>query len=566
MSPYDGGARPLTMEDRAALCRLSFEVFAAAAFAALYPGKVFQPAPYLSLLCGKLQALVEGEGQNLIVTLPPRGLKSFLVSVALPAWLLGRSPGNQVMAVSYAQSLADSHGRERVKLMRSPFYTSVFGDVLTPGGSPRRAATVGRGGIFATGIDGSATGMGADWLVFDDPQNAQNALSEQVRTSSNRQFEQTFLSRRNDPLTARIIIVMQRLHEEDFVGHALGLPGLDWDVLNLPAIAEEDEEHAYRTAAGERVFRRRAGDPLHPERFPLTYLDEMRATVGEARFATQYQQRPAPAGGGLVKADWFRRYSQADRPESFDEVIQSWDTANTTKEWSDWTVCTTWGRTAESIYLLSVHRERMLFPDLVRAALRLARKWRPDVVLIEDRASGTQLLQELRERGIGYCQAIKPHANKEIRMTNQTALIESGRVWIPKDADWVQTYLRELLVFPNGKFDDQVDSTSQALAYLTAWIESRGLFEFMRQEATGSRGGSGRRKTDAVGLTTTTGTSHVITITGRTVGQDAEGVFWLTKQEAQYLRHQPGWHVVAEPEAPAADGNPYTSMPCFPAP
>jgi predicted phage terminase large subunit-like protein len=483
MSPYDGGARHLSVEDRAALCRLSFEVFAAAAFAALYPGKVFQPAPYLSLLCGKLQALVEGEGQNLIVTLPPRGLKSFLVSVALPAWLLGRSPGNQVMAVSYAQSLADSHGRERVKLMRSPFYTSVFGEVLTPGGSARRATTVGRGGIFATGIDGSATGMGADYLVFDDPHNAQNALSEQVRTSSNRQFEQTFLSRRNDPLTARIIIVMQRLHEEDFVGHALGLPGLDWDVLNLPAIAEEDEEHAYRTAAGERVFRRRAGDPLHPERFPLTYLDEMRATLSEARFATQYQQRPAPAGGGLVKADWFRRYSRADLPLHFDEVIQSWDTASTISEWSDWTVCTTWGRLGQSIYLLHVHRERLLFPDLVRAVRRLAERFEAHVVLIEDHASGTQLLQVLREAGFGKGRAVKPVGDKEMRMTNQTALLESGRVFAPAEADWVQEYLRELLVFPNGKHDDQVDSTSQALAYIGSWLEGRGLFEFTRERA-----------------------------------------------------------------------------------
>lgn len=483
MTPFDAGVRPLTVDDRAGLCRLSFEVFAAAAFAALYPGKVFQPAPYLSLLCGKLQGLVDGEGQNLIVTLPPRGLKSFLVSVALPAWLLGRDPGAQAMAVSYAQSLADAHGRDRIKLMRSPFYRSIFGDVLTQGGSPRRVATFDRGGVFATGIDGSATGMGADYLIFDDPQNAQGALSDVVRTSSNRQFEQTFLSRRNDPLTARIIIVMQRLHEEDFVGHALALPGLDWDVLNLPAIAEEAEEHPYRTAVGERVFRRKTGDPLHPERFPLDYLEDMRATIGEGRFATQYQQRPAPAGGGLVQEAWFRRYAKADQPQYFDEVIQSWDTANTVSEWADWTVCSTWGRLGQSVYLLHVHRERLLFPDLVRAVRRLADRFDPDVVLIEDHASGTQLLQVLREAGFGKGRAIKPVGDKEIRMTNQTALIESGRVWVPSDADWVQAYLRELLLFPNGKHDDQVDSTSQALAYIGSWMDGRGLIDFTREQA-----------------------------------------------------------------------------------
>lgn len=483
MSSSIDDAPVLMDEHRAALCRQSYELFAAAAFAALYPGVTFQPAPYLSLLAARLQELVEGRIQNLIVTLPPRGLKSFLVSIALPAWLLGLTPGRQVMAVSYAQSLADAHGRERLKLMRTDFYRSVFGDVLLRGGSAGRISTAKRGGVYATGIDGSATGMGADVLLFDDPQNAQGALSEQVRTSTNRQLEQTFLSRRNDPTTARIVIVMQRLHEEDFVGHALNLPGLNWELVNLPAIAEEDEEHVYRTPAGRRVFRRRAGESLHPQRFPLDYLEDMRLTLGAARFATQYQQRPAPAGGGLVQDEWFQRYAREDTPASFDEVIQSWDTANKIEEWNDWSVCTTWARLGGAIYLLHVHRERLQFPDLVRAVRRMADRFQADIVLIEDQASGTQLLQVLREEGFGKGRPIKPVGDKQIRMTNQTALIESGRVWIPSDADWVKTYLHELILFPNARHDDQVDSTSQALGYLTSWMESRGLFEVMRQRA-----------------------------------------------------------------------------------
>ena len=235
MTPFDAAAPALSVEHRAALCRESFELFARAAFAALHPGTRFQPAPYLSFLCAKLQALADGEGQNLIVTLPPRGLKSFLVSVAFPAWLLGLKASRQVMAVSYAQSLADTHGRDRNKLMRSAFYRSVFGDVLTPTGSARRVATADRGGIFATGIDGSATGIGADYLIFDDPQNAQEALSEQVRTSTNRQFEQTFLSRRNDPLTASVLIVMQRL-----------------DVIVRPCLRLSAPDRAPRTECGSQ--------------------------------------------------------------------------------------------------------------------------------------------------------------------------------------------------------------------------------------------------------------------------------------------------------------------------
>lgn len=481
----------LSDEERAGLCRQSFAVFSALAFAAVNPGVKFQPAPYLNLLAGKLQQMVDGEVRNLIVTLPPRGLKSFTVSVALPAFILGRDPSQQVMAVSYGQSLAETHGRDRLKLMRHPLYISAFGSVLQRGGSARKLTTHSRGGAFATSIDASATGLGADWLIFDDPQKAQGAMSELIRTSTNAQFEQTFLSRRNNPATARIIVVMQRLHEDDFVGHVLGLGGLEWDVLNLPAIAEEDEEHPYPTPAGRRVFRRQSGEALHPARASVEMLRQTEEAIGASRFATQYQQRPAPAGGGLVQAKWFQRYAREDLPVRFDEVIQSWDTANTVSEWADWTVCTTWGRLGQSVYLLHVHRERLLFPDLVRAALRMAERFNPTVVLVEDHASGTQLLQVLRDQGFGRGRPIKPVGDKQIRMTNQTALIESGRVWLPADADWVQSYLHELVLFPNARHDDQVDSTSQALDYLTSWFDGKGLLEFMRQEAAQASGDAG---------------------------------------------------------------------------
>lgn len=494
--------RILSDEERAGLCRQSFAVFSAMAFAAVNPGVTFQPAPYLNLLAGKLQQMIDGEVRNLIVTLPPRGLKSFTVSVALPAYILGRDPSQQVMAVSYGQSLAETHGRDRLKLMRHPLFISTFGKVLQRGGSARKLTTHSRGGAFATSIDASATGLGADWLIFDDPQKAQGAMSEQVRTSTSAQFEQTFLSRRNNPSTARIIIVMQRLHEDDFVGHALGLGGLEWDVLNLPAIAEEDEEHPYPTPAGRRVFRRKAGEALHPARASVEMLRQTEEAIGSARFATQYQQRPAPAGGGLVQEKWFQRYAKEDLPGQFDEVIQSWDTANTVSEWADWTVCTTWGRLGQSIYLLHVHRERLLFPDLVRAAVRMAERFDPTVVLVEDHASGTQLLQVLRDQGFGKGRAIKPVGDKQIRMTNQTALIESGRVWLPAEADWVQSYLHELILFPNARHDDQVDSTSQALDYLTSWFAGKGLFEFMRQKAAQvSGGGSPASADDTPGAT-----------------------------------------------------------------
>ena len=473
----------LTNAQRAALCRQSFALFNAEAFSALNPGIPLQMAPYLELLAGKLQEMIDGDVRCLVITLPPRGLKSFTVSIGLPSFILGQDPSQQIMVVSYGQELAQTHGRARQKLMQHPLYRNTFGKVLAGRGSARKLATHSGGYVYATSIDAPATGLGADWLIFDDPQKAQGAMSELIRTSTNAQFAQTFLSRRNNPATARIIIVMQRLHEDDFVGHVLGLGGMQWDVLNLPAIAEEAEEHPYPTPFGRKVFRRKAGEALHPQRASVEALRETEKSLGPALFATQYQQRPAPAGGGLVQAKWFQRYAKDDLPQRFDEVIQSWDTANTVSEWADWTVCTTWGRLGQSIYLLHVHRERLLFPDLVRAALRMAERFEPTVVLVEDHASGTQLLQVLRDQGFGKGRPIKPVGDKQIRMTNQTALIESGRVWLPADADWVQSYLHELVLFPNARHDDQVDSTSQALDYLTSWFDGKGVFEFTRREA-----------------------------------------------------------------------------------
>jgi predicted phage terminase large subunit-like protein len=545
----------LADDDRASACRQSFALFNAMAFAAVNPGVALQPAPYLQLLAGKLQQMVDGTVRNLIVTLPPRGLKSFTVSVALPAYILGLDPGRQVMCVSYGQELAQGLGRDRLKLMTHPLYRSTFPESRLSQASVRKLTTPERGGAYATSIDAPATGLGADWLIFDDPQKAQGTLSEQIRTSTNAQFEQTFLSRRNDPTTARIIVVMQRLHEDDFVGHVLGLGGLEWDVLNLPAIAEEDEEHFYETPFGERVFRRKAGEALHPARISVEELREIEKTMGSARFATQYQQRPAPAGGGLVQAKWFNRYPKADLPERFDEVIQSWDTANTISEFADWTVCTTWGRLGESIYLLHVHRERMLFPHLLKAARRMADRFNPDVVLVEDHASGTQLIQMLREQGFGKCRPVKPVGDKQIRMTNQTALIESGRVWLPSDADWVQTYLHELVLFPNARHDDQVDSTSQALDWLSGYFDGRGLLEFYRQEAAAVTKQAEdlpperldwpwwkmRCRFDDVTAHCTTGEYR----------NGEQGWVWIPMYEARDLLHSGNWEKIGAYEPPA---------------
>jgi len=476
----------LTEEETLALLAEDFGIFVQVMYQATR-GEALIWDPYLDLICSRMADIAHRRRRSVIIILPPRHLKSFCVSVALPAFVLGHYPGQEVMCISYGQMLAKEFARDCLAVMRSGPYRAAFGDVLLGGRQPLDLFHTRAGGKRrATSLDGTATGVGGDLMIFDDPQKPGETLSEAVRRSTNSAYETTFFSRGTDQRNVRRVIVMQRLHEDDFVSHVLGLGG-DWDVLNLPAIAEEDQAIPYSTALGDFVYFRAAGEALHPGRTPLATLNEIRQTLGEAIWATQYQQRPAPAGGGMVKVGWFKRYADADLPDCFDRVIQSWDTASKAGEWNDFSVCTTWGLKGKHAWLLHVFRERLIYPDLKRAVLDQARLHGATEVFVEDTASGTQLIQELRREGYGKLRPVKATRDKATRMINQTALIENGFVHVPVEAPWLAEYLHELAVFPNGRWDDQVDSTSQALEAMDTWSGGYGILEYIRQEKAAAR-------------------------------------------------------------------------------
>jgi predicted phage terminase large subunit-like protein len=257
----------------------------------------------------------------------------------------------------------------------------------------------------------------------------------------------------------------------------------EWEILRFPAIAEEDETHQIETILGPRCFRRRQGEALHPNREPLDTLDRIRRTIGEYNFAGQYQQSPAPLGGGMVKAEWFKCCRQSELPEQFDRIVQSWDTANKASELSDYSVCTTWGIKGKHLFLLSVFRRRLEYPALKRAVREQQSLFQASVVLIEDKASGTQLIQELIADGSHGVTRYQPTTDKIMRLHAQTALIENGFVYIPETASWLAEYLHELTVFPKGKHDDQVDSTAQFLDWFKRPFPCQGIFEYYRQLA-----------------------------------------------------------------------------------
>ena len=290
-----------------------------------------------------------------------------------------------------------------------------------------------------------------------------DAMSESRRSAANEWFNSTLFSRLNDKANGKIVIVMQRLHEDDLAGHVLRQEG--WEVVSFPAIAEDDELHVVERRFGKRPFGRKCGEALDPAREPLEILERIRETIGEYNFAAQYQQRPAPAGGGMIKAAWFRRYRPDEIPppqdlirgRGFDRIIQSWDTANKPSELADYSVCTTWGLKGPNFHLLDVLRKKLSFPELKRAVIDQEARFSPQAILIEDRASGTQLIQELIAAGCSRATRYSPEGDKVMRLHAQTATIENGFVFLPEEAPWLADYLAELTAFPAGRHDDQVE-------------------------------------------------------------------------------------------------------------
>lgn len=423
-------------------------------------------APYIEAMASKLEQVRRGEIKRLIITLPPRYLKSHTVSVAFVAWWLGHHPSSQIICASYGQDLASKHAMDCRTVMTSGFYQRLFPTRL----SPEKLAvndflTTKQGFRMSTSVGGVLTGRGADLIILDDPLKPDEALSETRRVGVNDWYDHTLVSRLNDKTNGAIIIIMQRLHQDDLVGHVMEQG--TWDVLSFPAIAEIEHSYEIQTVLGNYQFKRLPGTALHPERESLETLAQIRRTTGEYNFVSQYQQDPAPQGGAMIKKEWLRFYIPAEKPAKFDRVVQSWDTANKAGELNDYSVCTTWGQKNNHFYLLHVFRRRLEYPDLKRAIRNQALVHNAQIILIEDKASGTQLVQDLKSDGMpGIVRYEPPPCDKIMRLHSQSAAFENGLVLLPADAHWLDEYTRELLSFPGSKFDDQVDSTTQALAWL----------------------------------------------------------------------------------------------------
>ena len=322
-------------------------------------------------------------------------------------------------------------------------------------------STTARGFRKATSVYGTLTGLGGDIFIIDDPQKPVDAQSEAQRNALNQWVSNTLMSRLDSKERGVVIVVMQRVHLNDLSGYLI--ESGDWTVLSLPAIAEQDEV----IAIGNNEFhQRRAGEALHPELESLASLQNLRRQIGSDVFAAQYQQCPVPPGGAMIRREWLRYYDHLPERTYRTQVIQSWDTAAKDGAQNDWSVCTTWMIVDDHYYLIDLTRGRYEYPRLKETAIALAKKYRPRCILIEDASTGTALAQELKMIHFGGATRLVPIERDKIgRLYVNQAKFEAGLVLFPRHAPFLPELEAELLAFPQGKTDDQVDSISQALSY-----------------------------------------------------------------------------------------------------
>jgi predicted phage terminase large subunit-like protein len=454
-----------------AVLRRDLAAFAAAFFSIATGEGPFLSNFHIALMCYQLEKCLSGETTRLVMNLPPRYGKSYCTSVAFVAWALGQNPGLKIMCVSYGQDLANELASATRRIMQSALYREVFPNTRLADARPALddLRTTAGGRRIATSVGGAVTGRGADIIAVDDPMRADDIYSSAGREAVRRFYTNTLVTRLNNPLSGVIVAVMQRLHVDDLTALLLEQGGFRH--VTIPAIAPINR--AYRLKTGRHLFH--AGTVLDPNRDSKNNLESLRRTMGSARFEAQYQQNPFPEDGDLIRRSWFRSFDPAD-DRRFDAVVQSWDTATSDAATSAYSVCLTFGIIGETYYVLDVYRARLDITELRSAVMRLQGRFGADHVLVEHASSGIGIYQIFRrlsaETGMFPVVPCVPRGNKMERLMNQVALIEEGRVYLPTGSPFVGDYLDEILLFPNGNYDDCVDATTQFLR----WVRGR-MFE-----------------------------------------------------------------------------------------
>jgi len=430
--------------------------------AELNPGTKLLHNYHLEALAFRLEQVRKGVCRALMINMPPRYGKSLFTSVAFPAYVLGLDPTRRIIVVSHSVELAVTLSNDFRRIVNSAWYKQMFPGTFSPRmkNTEQEIHTVRGGFRLAASIEGNLTGRGGHFLIFDDPINAADIYSDTKRQRVNALVRECSL-RLDDKQTGAIVIAMQRLHADDPCGNLLSEPN-NWRVLSFAAIAEDDEP----IQIGEdKFYHRLAGEALHPEREPVSVLNNVKSQCGSTIFQAHYQQSPVPRDGLVFKRDWLQWYDQVPIGTHSALVCQSWDTAIKSGEKNDYSACVTLMIQDKKYWIIEVVRQRLDYPDLLKLAKSQAEKYKPARILVEDTGLGSPLFQDLRRAGFAAI-AIKPQRDKVTRMRAQAAKFEQGLVYLPRQAHWLGDFVDEVLSVPNARNDDQVDALCQALAYV----------------------------------------------------------------------------------------------------
>lgn len=484
-------------------CETSLYTFVQRAWRYVDPSPFVHGWP-LEAMCEHLEAVVDGDMRKLLINIPPRCGKSSIVSVCFPAWVwiqraetATAGPQVPLLHASYAMSLAMRDSVKTRRLIESPWYQRLWGErfhLVGDQNTKGRFQNDKRGERLITAVDARVTGEGGNIIVVDDPNAANEALSEALIETTNEWWDGTMSTRLNDARTGAYIVIQQRLGEEDLTGHILDTDE-GWTHLMLPM--EFEPERSFVTSIGWEDPRTEAGELLWPDRFASEQVEVLKKRLGPWKAAGQLQQRPEPKGGGIIKRDWWQLHDAPAFPP-FDYIVASLDTAYTTKQENDFSALTVWGifssdtvavpskqvmrgerltnvdprdyaQQSPKVMLMNAWQERLELHDLVQRVAKTCKDMKVDRLLIEDKAAGHSVAQELR-RLFGYedfaVQLVNPGAlDKVARVYSVQHLFAEGMIHAP-DRQWAEMVIGQCSTFPRGKHDDLVDTVSQALTHL----------------------------------------------------------------------------------------------------
>lgn len=451
------------------------------------PGVEFVHGWHLQIICEHLEAITHGDIRRLLINIPPRHAKSTIVSVMWPCWEWITRPQEKYLCASYSGILSTRDNLKARRLITSPWYAARWGDKYGLCGDQNQKTRFENdktGYRIASSVGGTATGEGGSRLILDDPHGAQDAQSDTMRESSIEWFDMVWSTRLNDPKRDSMVTIMQRLHESDVSGRILELGG--WEHLCLPAEYDKAKRKTSIFVEGYDP-RSKEGDLLWPERFGKTEIKNLKSQLGEYGVAGQLQQQPAPVGGGILKVDHFQLWPNKKGLPVIDYVVQSVDPAYTEKTTNDPTAFCVWGVFTDAgkrgAILLDCWADHLAYPQL---RSKLVEEWhatygktderkgkKADCLLIEAKASGLSLIQDLRQANLPAVPYNPGNADKINRAHQAAPILELDCLYIPESGKepgefvtWARPFVAQLSKFPNAEHDDMVDTFTQCIIYL----------------------------------------------------------------------------------------------------